>query len=334
MLYTLLLTCVLFSSFLAGTSPPGGAQVTATQVGNLYVHVVYPNDRAASFHLRVRLLSGAGSTPVAETFTDDRGVTQFLRVSVGEYHVVVTGEGIEESDSGQFEIDGRKASQDIFITVRPTRGGGSNQPAPGSPSVAVVDLNIPGNARKEFDKANQAMADQDWNKALQRLNKAITLYPRYALAYNNLGLVYGRMNDPTHEREALEKALGLNDHLVPAMVNLAKLSLREGNSTQAETLLENAVQAEPNNAEAMVLLAQAQLLNKHYDQAIVSAHRVHAMPHQNMAAAHYIAARAYEHENRLQDALAELQTFLSEEPSGARADRVRAEIAQIQQAQR
>jgi hypothetical protein len=47
---------------------------------------------------------------------------------------------------------------------------------------------------------------------------------------------------------------------------------------------------------------------------------------------HYIAARALEHENRLPDALAQLQIFLTEEPQGARADHVREEISQIQKA--
>ena len=45
-----------------------------------------------------------------------------------------------------------------------------------------------------------------------------------------------------------------------------------------------------------------------------------------------MAARAYEHENRLTDAVSELRTFLSEEQSGARADEARKEIAALQAA--
>ncbi len=141
------------------------------------------------------------------------------------------------------------------------------------------------------------------------------------------------MNDAAQERQALEKAISLNDHFVPAFVNLAKLCLRERDSLQAETLLENALRAEPANAGNMMLLAEAQLLNKHYDAAIASAHEVHAIPHQNLAVVHYIAAHAFEHENRLRDALAELQVFLNEEPKGARADQVRQEIAKLKNGQ-
>jgi cytochrome c-type biogenesis protein CcmH/NrfG len=89
---------------------------------------------------------------------------------------------------------------------------------------------------------------------------------------------------------------------------------------------------EPGNAENMTLLAEAQLLNKHFDAAVTSAHNVHAIPHAHPAVVHYIAARALEHESRPLDAVAELQIFLTEEPEGARAEHVREEIAHLKNA--
>jgi tetratricopeptide (TPR) repeat protein len=313
-------------------SQVGQGGMDSSQFGNVHVHVVYADSRSAGLQLRVRLMSGSGSTPVSENFTNDQGRTEFIGIRIGNYHVIVSGEGIEEADSGMFELDRRKTSQDLFVTVRRSSDTNANQMGPGSSSVAAVDLNVPDSARKEFDEASKAMASQEWPKAIQRLKRAIFIYPQYAPAYNNLGVAYGRMNDPAQERASLEKAISLNDHFVPAFVNLAKLCLREHDSVRAETLLENALHAEPTNIETMTLLAEAQLLDKHFDAAIATARNVHAMPHQNFAVVHYIAARALEHENRLQDALGELQIFLTEEPSGARADHVREEIAQLKNA--
>jgi tetratricopeptide (TPR) repeat protein len=304
-----------------------------SQFGNVHVHVVYADNRSAGLQLRVRLMSGSGSTPVTENFTNDQGRADFIGIPIGNYHVIVSGEGIEEADSGVFELDRRKTSQDLFITVRSTESNAKGNAA-GPQSVATVDLNVPDSARKEFEQANEDMGRQDWTSAQQRLNRAISAYPQYAQAYNNLAAVYGHLNDPARERESLEKAISLNDHFVPALVNLAKLCFQDKNAARAETLLESAGRAEPNNPETMTLLAQAQLLNKHFDAAVATAHSVHSMPHQNFAVVHYIAARALERENRLPDALAELQVFLTEEPKGARADHVREEIAQIQRTQR
>jgi hypothetical protein len=287
----------------------------SSTVGNVHVHIVYPSDRSAGLHLRVRLVN-SGNTPISETFTNDQGRAEFTQVPVGQYHVIVTGDRIEDTDSGEFEIDRRKTSQDLFITVRGSESN-SKQATTGLGSVAAVDLNVPDSARKEFDEASKAMAGQEWTKAIQRLRRAVSIYPQYAPAYNNMGVAYGRMND----------------HFVPAFVNLAKLCLRERDSARAETLLENALRTEPTSAETMTLLAEAQLLNKHYDAAITGARNVHAIPHQNLAVVHYIAARAFEHENRLKDALAELEIFLIEEPTGARADHVREEIAKLKNGQ-
>ncbi len=77
-------------------------------------------------------------------------------------------------------------------------------------------------------------------------------------------------------------------------------------------------------------LANVELLDKHYEAAIATCRTVHSRPHQSYALIHYIAARAYEHESRLSEAAAEFETFLQEEPSGARADAVRKELAAIQ----
>ena len=312
-----------------GDAQLGQQGMDSSQVGNVRVHVVYPTGRAAGARLRVQLMSGSGSTRVAENFTNEQGTAEFTRVPIGNYHVVVSGDGIESADSGSFEVDRRKLSQSVFITVDSSNEANASRALPGSSSVAAVDLNIPDAARKEFDKATKSMSNQNWSKALQQLNRAIGLYPQYAPAYNNLGVVYGHMNDSAHEHEALEKAISVNDHFVPAYLNLAKLCVKERNPAQAETLLESASRLEAPDAETLMLLAEAQLLNKHFDAAIASARSAHSLPHEHLAVVHYIAARAFEHENRLSEALAELQIFLKEESQGERADHVREEIAQL-----
>jgi cytochrome c-type biogenesis protein CcmH/NrfG len=319
------------ASFLA-MSVPGlciGQGIDNSEVGNVHVHVVYPDDHGAGMHLRVQLMNGSGNTPISEDFTNDRGVAEFIRVPTGSYHVAVSGEGIQDADSGEFEIDRRKTSQDVFITVRSNSSNKSTGTGGGA-SVAAADLAIPIDARKKFDRAVKTMGEQNWPKALEQLNSAIAIYPQYAAAYTNIGVVYGRMNDSAREHEALEKAIRVNDHFVPAYLNLAKLCVKERDAAKAETLLESANRIEPANAEILTLLAEAQLLNKHYDAAVTSAHSAHALPHQNFAVIHYIAARALEHENRSLDALAELKIFLSEEPEGARADHVREEVIELE----
>jgi tetratricopeptide (TPR) repeat protein len=200
----------------------------------------------------------------------------------------------------------------------------------GGATISASDLRVPKNASKEFDKATKLIAKHEWQAAIDQLNKAVALYPNYAEAYNNLGVMYARLGDPKNEQEALQKAVAADGHFAPALVNLARLEMKEYNFGAAEAHLNQATAVDPTDARALVLLAQAQLLDRHYEGAIASADKVHALAHGSYAVVHYVAARACERLNRLPDAVSELNLFLAEDPTGERADEARQEMALIQ----
>lgn len=301
----------------------------ANQTGNVHVRIVFSDGRRCTLHVHVILMAQASTSPVAESFTNDECMTEFDNLMVGSYHMVVSGEGIQDADSGLFEVDQRKASQYVYITVKRV---GEGEPAnrADTPTVAAADLNIPDRARREYEKAAGPLNKGDWNKAKAQILKALAIYPQYAAAYNDLGVVYARLGDRVREREALQKAVSLNNHFAAAYVNLGKMAIVDRNFPDAEDFLNKATSAEPNNPQTLMLLANVELLNFHFDEAISNCHKVHALPHSSQTLVHYIAARALLHENRPAEALVELQTFLTEEPSGPRADAARAEISRLQ----
>lgn len=232
------------------------------------------------------------------TYTNDAGKADFANIPIGTYHLIVSGDGIQTTDGELFELDPRQVTQSQYVTVREMKSDDPKPIASKSGTVSASDLNVPAKARKELDKANEAMGRQDWNKAVELLNQAIAIYPEYAGAYNNLGVVYGRMNDAAHEQQALEKAVSLDEHFVPACENLAKLYLRQKDFSKAEALLGKALSVDPNNGQSLTLLADTQYMERRYDAAIATAQRAHALPNQHPSAVHYIAGKAYEQENR------------------------------------
>jgi tetratricopeptide (TPR) repeat protein len=296
--------------------------------GTLRIRVTFPDGRACNTVVRVQLMGGASTSPVAEGYTNDVGMTEFNNLEIGNYHLIVSGEGVEETDSGIFEVDSRRTSQYLYVTVRPARNAEQANMIPGESTVSTADLNIPAKAAREFDKATQLMARSDWKNAIAQLNRALALYPKYAAAYNNLGVAYARLGDRPHEREALQKAVAL--HFAPAFVNLAKMAIADRDMSQAETLLGKATVDDPANTPTLILLANVELLEHHYDLAIGNCRKVHSLAHDSHALAHYIAARALEHEKRPSDAAAEFRTFLQEEPTGERAEAVRRELSGLQ----
>lgn len=301
--------------------------------GSVHVRVILGNDRGAGANLMVQLMKGSSSTLIESSWTDERGEADFHMVDVGEYNVVVTGDGIETTKSATFEVDDRKVTQSQYVVVRRIQDAGAKPVNPKSTTISAADLNVSPKARKELDKADEAMMQRDNKKALQHLQKAIAIAPRYVTAYNNLGVLYARMNDSPHEQEALEKAVSLDDHFGPALSNLGKLFVRQKDFPRAEASLEKAVAIEPGNADSLMFLAYAQYMDQHFDAAISNAGKAHAVSPEHPSFAHYIAGRSYQHENKPQQALAEFQLFLQEEPQGPRADHVRADIARMTPAQ-
>src|SRR5215471_8144133 len=148
------------------------------RTGNLQVRITFSNGRPCNIRVRVQLMESASTNPVAEGYTNDSGMIEFNNVEIGNYHLIVSGQGIEETDSGMFEVDPRRLSQFQYVAVkRANEEAASN--AGGSSTVSASDLNIPENAAKEFDKATALMAKQDWKKAIERLNRAVDIYPSY-----------------------------------------------------------------------------------------------------------------------------------------------------------
>jgi tetratricopeptide (TPR) repeat protein len=298
--------------------------------GRLHVRIIFSDGHPCNLHAHVVLLSGPSSNPIGDVYTADDGTADFGDLATGTYHLQVSAEGIEETDSGRVEVNAGDGVQSLFVTVKRTGEAPANARNPKSPTVAAVDLNVPGVAKQDFDKARALMAKQSWSKAKDELLKAVAAYPQYAAAYNNLGVVYARLGDRDRERESLQTAIRLDDHFAAALVNLATMAVVDRNLPEAELLLNRAAAADPDNVQTLVLLAKVQFAQQHWEAAIATCHRVHFIHLGEEPFAHYLAAKALEKENRTTDSAKELHAFLEEEPTGPRADAVRKEMAAME----
>jgi hypothetical protein len=324
------------SLFFLLTVAPLWAQFPTTNesrnnAGTVRVEVVYSNGNPAPANLRVQLRAGVDNQRVAMVFTTSSGTAEFVELAPGEYTVAITGDNIKPAESETFTVENGRVLQNVMVTIHPAEksedGGGLRSSAS---SITAAELNVPKKAAKEFERASQEMAEQNWDKGVQHLEKATAIYPQYASAYNDLAVCYGALGQTEKQREALVSAISVNDHFVPALVNLAHMEMKANHLSAAVTLLNKAATADPTRVEALSLLAQVEFMQGRYDAAIADARKVHQLPHQQFAVVHYTAASAFEKENRIPDAIAELQIFLQEEPQGARSDVVRKVLATMQ----
>lgn len=265
--------------------------------------------------------------PVAEGMTNDQCEVNFFNVPEGNYRLRVSGASFADFDSGGINLTS-SGPVEFEVHVKPPNQPDGGYGFAGNPLASISDLGVPSRARKELDKANELISKQELDQAIRKLNKAISIYPAYALAYNNLGVIYSRLGDLAQEREALEKAISLNDHFALAYLNLGKMNLVAGDFKEALTEFDKASTFDPADPTTLILLAYAEFKQGHFDEAIATTRKAHAME-KSHAFAHRVAARVFEKQGQPANAIAELELFLKEAPAGSAADSVREELKTV-----
>lgn len=303
---------------------------TVPQYSTLKVRLYFENGHKVDRQAHVQLLSASGNV-VSDTFADDQGNAQFDGVPAGEYRLRASGIGVEESTSNVFTITRGEGLhfENVDVKAASEAAGNSATAAPGG-TVAAVDLNVPDKAKKEFDKGTAALNQNDLAAAKKHFEKAIEIYPQYAGAYNNLGILAMRAGDHDAAIAAFQQAVHINGHYPRACINLVRLLLPDRKYAEAETLLNTALSTDPLNPEALTLLANVQLQTGRYEQATATAAKVNSVPHEGFAIVHIVAAVAYENRHMSQEAAAEYAAYLKESPDGPAAPRARAAMAHLQ----
>lgn len=297
----------------------------------LKLKILYNNSRAAHNQTQVQLCSGSG-TQIDNKFTDDSGNVTFPDLPIGNYRIRVMDPLVEENMSDIITLSKNEFSTYELLTVTLKKDAEQELKRQESTDamVSALDLNVPPDAKKEFQHGVEAMQSNDPAGAAKRFQRAIELYPKYAMAWNHLGVIYMQTNQLDKGKEAFEKAVELNPHYPSALINLAKVRWSEKKTGDVEDLMRKAVAADPQNVEALAILCNALVVNGKTDEAVTDANRLHSMPlHQQFALVHFLAARALVKENRPSDAAVQYQLFLQEAPSSPAAPQARQALAQL-----
>jgi tetratricopeptide (TPR) repeat protein len=302
------------------------------QTVELVVRVTFEDDRTVAQGLRVQILTGS-NIPVTEGFTRDQGELRFPAMDPGTYKIRVTSPEIEESISDRsFTITPNEFSHLEFVRVRLKP---SDKPASSNQSsVSAASLKIPEKAQKEFDKGVSAMKKQDMTEAEKRFQKAAEIYPQFAMAFNNLGVIAMQGGKFAEGEQLFRQAIQADDHGSAAYLNLGKLLIHQKKANDAEPFLQKANTLDPLNAEALCLMAMLQFQTGQFDMVIASARKVHTMPHEKFAVAHFLAGRALENRKLSSEAVAEYKLYLKEAPNAPSAEQVRASLKALEEQKR
>ena len=139
-------------------------------------------------------------------------------------------------------------------------------------AISVTSLLAPKNARHAFEKARQHVRKNELPDAADQYLIAVKLYPQFAAAWYELGMIQGRIQDNDRAHESFLKAIAADPKFVNPYVPLIELSAIGGNWAELADLSGRLIKLDPVDfPSAYFYHATASLSLNHVDAAEKSA---------------------------------------------------------------
>jgi len=94
-------------------------------------------------------------------------------------------------------------------------------------TISATSALAPKDAKKAFEKARNAAKKQKWEEAEKEFQKAVDLYPKYAAAWYQLGLVQQELKNDEGARKSYAQALAADPKFVSPYQQLAMMAAHE-----------------------------------------------------------------------------------------------------------
>jgi Tetratricopeptide repeat len=182
-----------------------------------------------------------------------------------------------------------------------------------SPTTGVASLEVPGQARKDFQRACSAAHDTRLAHAENYLRKALREDARYPAAWVLLGQVLKAQQKPGEARDACFQALRADPNYVPADLCLANLCAVEQRWEEMLRFANTAVALDPSNdARVYFYVAGAHFGLRHLREAEETALKAAEIDRaRREPRIHFLLAQIYEIERKPDAEAAQLQEYLT-----------------------
>jgi tetratricopeptide (TPR) repeat protein len=298
-----------------------------TGKGSIRGRVVQPDGGFVSESNKVTLLTVNG--PQSTAFTDNQGWFEFPELTPGNYEVQV------ETNGSQFQIISqavqvfRGAPSIITISLTEKNSTKTRADAKSSVSVGEFGADVPKDARKEFELASKAAQQQKPDQAIAHLRKAISIYPKFVMARNDLGaqlLAQGKLEDAAEE---LREACSIDQKAFNPKLNLGIVLVQQHQFAEAAEVLNRAVSLNSESAAARLYAGLAQMGLGKLDDAEKQLKAAYTIGGSSYSLALFHLGQLYMNKGERDQALHAFQSYLHDSPAAANADQVRKMIAML-----
>jgi len=133
--------------------------------------------------------------------------------------------------------------------------------------LAEFDVKVPEEAKQVYAEAMRAFKEGQRDEAIRGLEHALTIYPDYFRALNDLGVIYMKMNRLDDAARVFERATKIAPRAYHPRLNLGVILTRRGKYKEAVALLDALYRENQSISEVRVALADALIALNRLDEA-------------------------------------------------------------------
>lgn len=221
----------------------------------------------------------------------------------------------------------RTFTVEVSLRVKRSRTGAH----PGVLNAALAG--VPKPAVELYEKAHDSIRANDPKKAIEQLQAAVSYYPEFSLAFNEMGLQYMKLGQLDKAVEAFRHALKIRPDDFAPRLNYG-IALREKRETaEAEAQLRQALQKNDTSWAAHMYLGLTLSDLRRYNEAEKEMLRALSLGGDQLSLLHYYLGGIYWKKGEHKRAAEELEKYLKLDPKGPNAERVRTTIKELREKQ-
>ena len=201
-------------------------------------------------------------------------------------------------------------------------------------TVSVTTLAAPDKAKSNFAKGKEQEKKGKWAAACDYFRRAIQVYPRYAVAWLELGRAQAKQKNFTEARQSFYEATSKDSHLLAGYAELANLALRQQQWKELAGVTQELLRLSPDSsADAWFLNSAANFNLGDVPTAETSAERgLRIDSHRQIPQLEFLYAMILARKGALESAVAHLETYLQLAPNASDSGTAAARLQELKKA--
>jgi Flp pilus assembly protein TadD len=329
---SLFLSAVAISS---GQIAGGLNETTNARMGgnNFIVGMVFwPSGMPVNTRISIRLSTPMNGDIIAST--DDSGKFVFSGLAAGPHTLIIEGEPGIEPVREEIDIVRKRSSvpETYALNIRLKEKIEQRSKAKRPAVISSSNAGVPKRAMDLYQKASELANAKDFRGAIEKLDLAVAEYPAFVNAFNEIGVLYLRVNELEKADEALQSALKIKPDAYEPLINRGIALFRLTRFKEAEPILREALKVKAGSTVAHYYLGRAFHKMGRNDEAEAEFLELIKLNPTEFREAYRFLAVIYLDRGDGQRVIEELEQYLHLVPKASDADELRKVIERIKAA--